>query len=163
MGFPWVWGGGRDAALAQCEAAAPPLVHRFEEFLQRKWSSEKRFGLEGCESLIPALKTIIDISSQSGVESVIMGMPHRWKWNAQSLLPIGRSVCQTGALLIASLPTLMRAAITSNRFPAASFVQGKTECAGQRHSQGTRPDLLPVWLQARSCRWGLRRRLVVFW
>uniref|UniRef100_A0A7N6BEG2 2-oxoglutarate dehydrogenase complex component E1 n=1 Tax=Anabas testudineus TaxID=64144 RepID=A0A7N6BEG2_ANATE len=51
---------------------------RFEEFLQRKWSSEKRFGLEGCESLIPALKTIIDKSSQSGVESVILGMPHRY-------------------------------------------------------------------------------------
>ena len=51
---------------------------RFEEFLQRKWSSEKRFGLEGCESLIPALKTIIDKSSASGVESVIMGMPHRY-------------------------------------------------------------------------------------
>lgn len=61
------------------EAAAPPPVHRFEEFLQRKWSSEKRFGLEGCESLIPALKTIIDKSSQSGVESVIMGMPHRYR------------------------------------------------------------------------------------
>uniref|UniRef100_A0A8P4GRM7 2-oxoglutarate dehydrogenase complex component E1 n=1 Tax=Dicentrarchus labrax TaxID=13489 RepID=A0A8P4GRM7_DICLA len=54
---------------------------RFEEFLQRKWSSEKRFGLEGCESLIPALKTIIDMSSQSGVESVIMGMPHRGRLN----------------------------------------------------------------------------------
>nr|XP_020443063.1 2-oxoglutarate dehydrogenase, mitochondrial-like isoform X3 [Monopterus albus] len=54
---------------------------RFEEFLQKKWSSEKRFGLEGCESLIPALKTIIDKSSQSGVESVIMGMPHRGRLN----------------------------------------------------------------------------------
>uniref|UniRef100_A0AAY4APJ8 2-oxoglutarate dehydrogenase complex component E1 n=1 Tax=Denticeps clupeoides TaxID=299321 RepID=A0AAY4APJ8_9TELE len=54
---------------------------RFEDFLQRKWSSEKRFGLEGCESLIPALKTIIDKSSQSGVESVIMGMPHRGRLN----------------------------------------------------------------------------------
>uniref|UniRef100_A0A671YIR5 2-oxoglutarate dehydrogenase complex component E1 n=1 Tax=Sparus aurata TaxID=8175 RepID=A0A671YIR5_SPAAU len=54
---------------------------RFEEFLQRKWSSEKRFGLEGCESLIPALKTIIDMSSQSGVESVIMGMSHRGRLN----------------------------------------------------------------------------------
>lgn len=51
---------------------------RFEEFLQRKWSSEKRFGLEGCESLIPALKTIIDKSSANGVDTVIMGMPHRW-------------------------------------------------------------------------------------
>uniref|UniRef100_A0A4W4FKL2 2-oxoglutarate dehydrogenase complex component E1 n=1 Tax=Electrophorus electricus TaxID=8005 RepID=A0A4W4FKL2_ELEEL len=54
---------------------------RFEEFLQRKWSSEKRFGLEGCESLIPALKTIIDQSSASGVENVIMGMPHRGRLN----------------------------------------------------------------------------------
>uniref|UniRef100_A0A8B9KVV7 2-oxoglutarate dehydrogenase complex component E1 n=1 Tax=Astyanax mexicanus TaxID=7994 RepID=A0A8B9KVV7_ASTMX len=55
--------------------------NRFEEFLQRKWSSEKRFGLEGCESLIPALKTIIDKSSENGVESVIMGMPHRGRLN----------------------------------------------------------------------------------
>ncbi|KAK6316280.1 hypothetical protein J4Q44_G00138040 [Coregonus suidteri] len=54
---------------------------RFEEFLQRKWSSEKRFGLEGCESLIPALKTIIDKSSMNGVESIIMGMPHRGRLN----------------------------------------------------------------------------------
>lgn len=52
-------------------------VRRFEEFLQKKWSAEKRFGLEGCESLIPALKTIIDKSSERGVENVIMGMPHR--------------------------------------------------------------------------------------
>jgi len=61
-------GGGLSLCLPGC---------RFEEFLQRKWSSEKRFGLEGCESLIPALKTLIDTSSESGVENVIMGMPHR--------------------------------------------------------------------------------------
>uniref|UniRef100_A0A4W3ISK3 2-oxoglutarate dehydrogenase complex component E1 n=1 Tax=Callorhinchus milii TaxID=7868 RepID=A0A4W3ISK3_CALMI len=54
---------------------------RFEEFLQRKWSSEKRFGLEGCEVLIPALKTIIDKSSESGIDNVIMGMPHRGRLN----------------------------------------------------------------------------------
>ncbi|KAM6040507.1 2-oxoglutarate dehydrogenase complex component E1 isoform 1-T1 [Chlamydotis macqueenii] len=54
---------------------------RFEEFLQRKWSSEKRFGLEGCEVLIPALKTIIDKSSEKGVDYVIMGMPHRGRLN----------------------------------------------------------------------------------
>ncbi|XP_030213982.1 oxoglutarate (alpha-ketoglutarate) dehydrogenase a (lipoamide) isoform X3 [Gadus morhua] len=54
---------------------------RFEEFLQRKWSSEKRFGLEGCESLIPALKTLIDNSSAYGVENVILGMPHRGRLN----------------------------------------------------------------------------------
>lgn len=50
---------------------------RFEDFLARKWSSEKRFGLEGCEVLIPALKTIIDKSSAADIDSVIMGMPHR--------------------------------------------------------------------------------------
>uniref|UniRef100_A0A673G067 oxoglutarate dehydrogenase (succinyl-transferring) n=1 Tax=Sinocyclocheilus rhinocerous TaxID=307959 RepID=A0A673G067_9TELE len=42
------------------------LLSRFEDFLARKWSSEKRFGLEGCEVLIP---------------SVIMGMPHRGRLN----------------------------------------------------------------------------------
>ncbi|XP_069000726.1 2-oxoglutarate dehydrogenase-like, mitochondrial [Embiotoca jacksoni] len=54
---------------------------RFEDFLARKWSSEKRFGLEGCEVLIPALKTIIDKSSSAGIDNVIMGMPHRGRLN----------------------------------------------------------------------------------
>lgn len=46
---------------------------RFEAFLARKWSSEKRFGLEGCEILIPAMKQIIDKSTELGVESIVMG------------------------------------------------------------------------------------------
>uniref|UniRef100_A0A8B9CZV6 oxoglutarate dehydrogenase (succinyl-transferring) n=1 Tax=Anser brachyrhynchus TaxID=132585 RepID=A0A8B9CZV6_9AVES len=53
----------------------------FSYFLARKWSSEKRFGLEGCEVMIPALKTIIDKSSEMGIEYVIMGMPHRGRLN----------------------------------------------------------------------------------
>lgn len=58
------------------------LLHfRFEAFLAKKWSSEKRFGVEGCEVLIPAMKTIIDKSSELGVESIIMGMPHRGRLN----------------------------------------------------------------------------------
>lgn len=32
---------------------------KFEEFLAKKWPSEKRFGLEGCEVLIPAIKQVI--------------------------------------------------------------------------------------------------------
>src|SRR6218665_3000354 len=51
--------------------------HKFEEFLAKKWSSEKRFGLEGCEVLIPAMKEIIDASSELGVDSFVIGMPHR--------------------------------------------------------------------------------------
>lgn len=54
---------------------------RFEEFLAKKWSSEKRFGLEGCEVLIPAMKTVIDTVSGRGVDTVIMGMPHRGRLN----------------------------------------------------------------------------------
>ena len=49
----------------------------FEQFLAKKWSSERRFGLEGCEVLIPALKQVIDTSSELGVDSFIMGMSHR--------------------------------------------------------------------------------------
>lgn len=55
--------------------------HKFEEFLAKKWSSEKRFGLEGCEVLIPAMKAIIDYSSNLGIESMVMGMPHRGRLN----------------------------------------------------------------------------------
>nr|CAH7749841.1 unnamed protein product [Callosobruchus chinensis] len=55
--------------------------HGFESFLAKKWSSEKRFGLEGCEMLIPAMKTVIDKSTELGVESVVMGMPHRGRLN----------------------------------------------------------------------------------
>lgn len=54
------------------------FVFRFEEFLAKKWSSEKRFGLEGCEVLIPAMKTVIDKSSEQGVDDFIIGMPHRY-------------------------------------------------------------------------------------
>ncbi|XP_008193111.1 2-oxoglutarate dehydrogenase complex component E1 isoform X3 [Tribolium castaneum] len=53
----------------------------FESFLARKWSSEKRFGLEGCEILIPAMKQVIDKSTEFGVESIVMGMPHRGRLN----------------------------------------------------------------------------------
>ncbi|XP_074031006.1 2-oxoglutarate dehydrogenase complex component E1 isoform X5 [Leptinotarsa decemlineata] len=53
----------------------------FESFLARKYSSEKRFGLEGCEILIPAMKTVIDKSTELGVESIVMGMPHRGRLN----------------------------------------------------------------------------------
>ena len=54
---------------------------RFEEFLAKKYSSVKRFGVEGCEVLIPAMKSVIDTVSAHGVDTVIMGMPHRGRLN----------------------------------------------------------------------------------
>eukprot|EP00124_Ichthyophonus_hoferi_P002173 Ihof_evm3s138 gene=Ihof_evmTU3s138 len=53
----------------------------FERFLQTKWSAEKRFGIEGLEAAIPALKTIVDYGSECGIESLVMGMPHRGRLN----------------------------------------------------------------------------------
>lgn len=56
----------------------------FEKFVALKYPSEKRFGLEGCESLIPCLKQIIDQSVDQGVERVVLGMPHRGRLNVLS-------------------------------------------------------------------------------
>ncbi|KAJ3097101.1 2-oxoglutarate dehydrogenase E1 component [Phlyctochytrium planicorne] len=56
----------------------------FERFVATKYPSEKRFGLEGCESLIPAMKAMIDRSVELGVNSVVMGMPHRGRLNVLS-------------------------------------------------------------------------------
>lgn len=49
----------------------------FETFLANKYTAAKRFGLEGAESLIPGMKTIIDTGADLGVQSVVIGMPHR--------------------------------------------------------------------------------------
>ncbi|CAG0924608.1 unnamed protein product, partial [Notodromas monacha] len=73
----------------------------FEGFLAKKWSSEKRFGLEGCDMLIPAMKQIIDKSSEMGVESIIMGMPHRGRLNVLANVcrkPLEHVFCQFAAL-----------------------------------------------------------------
>ena len=53
----------------------------FEKFLHKKYVGTKRFGLDGGESLIPALEQIIKISSQSQVKEVKIGMSHRGRLN----------------------------------------------------------------------------------
>lgn len=49
----------------------------FERFLHVKFSGEKRFGLEGGESLIPALQAILVKASQQNVGSIVFGAAHR--------------------------------------------------------------------------------------
>lgn len=41
----------------------------------------KRFGLEGCETLIPGMKSLIDRATELGVQNVVLGMPHRGRLN----------------------------------------------------------------------------------
>ena len=53
----------------------------FEKFLHAKYVGTKRFGLDGGESLIPALEQIIKIGGQSNVKEVKIGMSHRGRLN----------------------------------------------------------------------------------
>ena len=53
----------------------------FESFLQTKYVGQKRFSLEGGESLIPLIDAILDSSAKSGLEEVCIGMPHRGRLN----------------------------------------------------------------------------------
>ncbi|GAA0161965.1 dehydrogenase [Lithospermum erythrorhizon] len=54
---------------------------QFENFLATKWTAAKRFGLEGCETLIPGMKEMFDRSADLGVESIVIGMSHRGRLN----------------------------------------------------------------------------------
>lgn len=53
----------------------------FESFLGTKFLGQKRFSLEGAESLIPALDSIIEKGSQLGIEEFVIGMAHRGRLN----------------------------------------------------------------------------------
>jgi len=53
----------------------------FEQFLKNRWSTAKRFGLEGAESFIAGMKSIIGHSAELGVENIVIGMPHRGRLN----------------------------------------------------------------------------------
>lgn len=53
----------------------------FENFLHTKYVGQKRFSLEGGESIIPALDTLIEKAAEMGVEQFVMGMAHRGRLN----------------------------------------------------------------------------------
>ncbi|HYM29761.1 MAG TPA: 2-oxoglutarate dehydrogenase E1 component [Candidatus Cybelea sp.] len=67
---------GKRAILRKlCEAEG------FERFCDKKFTGTKRFGLEGAESLIPAMEAIIKRGGQLGVKEIVLGMPHRGRLN----------------------------------------------------------------------------------
>src|SRR6195952_1318385 len=53
----------------------------FEKFCDPKFTGTKRFGLDGAESLIPALEQIIKRGGNLGVKEIVLGMPHRGRLN----------------------------------------------------------------------------------
>lgn len=56
----------------------------FEIFLATKFPNDKRFGLEGCETLVPGMKALIDRSVDYGIKDIVIGMPHRGRLNVLS-------------------------------------------------------------------------------
>ncbi len=53
----------------------------FENFLHTKYIGQKRFSLEGLETLIPALDAVIEFGNSLGVEEFVIGMAHRGRLN----------------------------------------------------------------------------------
>jgi 2-oxoglutarate dehydrogenase E1 component len=56
-------------------------AEQYEKFLGRKYVGTKRFGLDGGESMIPALEAVIKYGGQSGVREIVFGMAHRGRLN----------------------------------------------------------------------------------
>lgn len=53
----------------------------FENFLHTKFVGQKRFSLEGAETVIPALDAVCEKGSELGIEDFVIGMPHRGRLN----------------------------------------------------------------------------------
>ena len=56
----------------------------FEKFLDVKYTGTKRFGLDGGESIVPALEQIIKVGGALGVQEIVLGMAHRGRLNVLS-------------------------------------------------------------------------------
>ncbi|MFN8149371.1 MAG: multifunctional oxoglutarate decarboxylase/oxoglutarate dehydrogenase thiamine pyrophosphate-binding subunit/dihydrolipoyllysine-residue succinyltransferase subunit, partial [Candidatus Nanopelagicales bacterium] len=53
----------------------------FETFLQTKYVGQKRFSLEGAESVIPLMDAVITAAAEAGLDEACIGMPHRGRLN----------------------------------------------------------------------------------
>ena len=56
-------------------------AEQFERFLGTKYLGQKRFSLEGCETIIPLLDQLIERAAELGVEDITLGMAHRGRLN----------------------------------------------------------------------------------
>ena len=59
-------------------------AEQFEQFLHKKYLGQKRFSLEGCETMIPMLDQLVENASAQGVNEIFMGMAHRGRLNVLS-------------------------------------------------------------------------------
>ncbi|OZM73729.1 2-oxoglutarate dehydrogenase E1 component [Amycolatopsis antarctica] len=65
----------------------------FETFLQTKYVGQKRFSLEGGETVIPLLDTVLDKAAEHELDEVVIGMPHRGRLNVLANI-VGKPIAQ---------------------------------------------------------------------
>jgi len=65
----------------------------FETFLQTKYVGQKRFSLEGAESVIPLMDAVLSAAAEGGIDEVCIGMPHRGRLNVLANIA-GKSYAQ---------------------------------------------------------------------
>ena len=78
---------GKDKAIEFTDAGKKAILtkvieaEQWEKFLGRKYVGTKRFGLDGGESMIPAMESVIKYGGQMGVNEIVIGMAHRGRLN----------------------------------------------------------------------------------
>ncbi|WP_408641848.1 multifunctional oxoglutarate decarboxylase/oxoglutarate dehydrogenase thiamine pyrophosphate-binding subunit/dihydrolipoyllysine-residue succinyltransferase subunit [Saccharopolyspora oryzae] len=65
----------------------------FETFLQTKYVGQKRFSLEGAETVVPLLDAVLDTSAAHDLDEVVIGMPHRGRLNVLANI-VGKPISQ---------------------------------------------------------------------
>ncbi|WP_018685458.1 multifunctional oxoglutarate decarboxylase/oxoglutarate dehydrogenase thiamine pyrophosphate-binding subunit/dihydrolipoyllysine-residue succinyltransferase subunit [Actinokineospora enzanensis] len=65
----------------------------FETFLQTKYVGQRRFSLEGAETLVPLLDTVLDKAAAYELDEVVIGMPHRGRLNVLANI-VGKPISQ---------------------------------------------------------------------
>jgi 2-oxoglutarate decarboxylase len=65
----------------------------FETFLQTKYVGQKRFSLEGGETVIPLLDAVLDKAAEHELDEVVVGMPHRGRLNVLANI-VGKPIAQ---------------------------------------------------------------------
>ena len=65
----------------------------FETFLQTKYVGQKRFSLEGGETVIPLLDAVLDKAAEHELDEVVIGMPHRGRLNVLANI-VGKPISQ---------------------------------------------------------------------
>jgi 2-oxoglutarate decarboxylase len=65
----------------------------FETFLQTKYVGQRRFSLEGGETLIPLLDAVLDKAAEHELDEVVIGMPHRGRLNVLANI-VGKPISQ---------------------------------------------------------------------